>query len=153
MVTVSFVLTEPEFTRTWRGSLIRQPTFVFGVAFFVVLLVVGLVTVAAVAGVAAVGLVWAALYATFMPSVRWRRVSDLAANEFTYVFDDETFQSSGAGASSTVPWSAIRAAARVGAVYTLTAENGTMIFVPSRAFAAPADEQTYRELVTAHVSG
>jgi hypothetical protein len=153
VVSVRFVLTQAEFVTATRGYLLRQRKLMVLVGLSVVFLVIAIATGQSFAIAAFVTLVvFEALLIVLLPVVLWRKVRAIADNELTYEFGPENIDMTAGGElHSTVPWSYIASVRRMGDVYVLVTATRQQIIVPRRAFDPPADEQTFDDLVAAHV--
>ena len=153
MVEVRFTPTESEVTGALRAEMARGRLMVVLYVLIVLLFVLGIaVGDKIVAGVTVIfGPLLVAVLLVVMPVRSWDQLSSMVG-EFTYTFADESVETVTPEATATAQWSLFTGAFRTRRAYVLKMKGQTRLIVPIRAFATPADEQAFRELVNRKVS-
>jgi hypothetical protein len=148
MIEVRFTPTRAEVTGPARAELMRKPAMIAICVIVVAGLVFGIATAdpAAIAGFAVCAL-YVGYVIVSIPARAWRRYTEVAPGEVTYRIGEDGLQASVTSTSSTSDWTLFCGASRSGDVYVVRMKGNRRLMIPTRAFAAPADEQAFRELV------
>jgi hypothetical protein len=153
MVKVQFTLTAAEAYGIQRRVFLRARNVWWFLLFELAIAIVGIIVSSTV--LIAIGGAGALIYAVqiwwWRPQQMWRRQA-LMRSEQTLTISDEGIAIQYAGAASTTQWSFWNRARLIGDAYVLQGNARGYTLIPRRAFASPADETRFRELVAAHTS-
>jgi hypothetical protein len=152
VVTVRFTLSKAEaFACQRRVQLRHRSTWIY-ISVGAVIAIVGVVL--AIGEVAAFGAIFAVGFLAdgllIKPGVVWRRQPAMRTEQAITVSDSGVGLEL-AGVKSRTEWSYWSRAGLVGDAYVIFGRQRGFAQIPRRAFGSPADEQRFRELLTAHL--
>jgi hypothetical protein len=151
VVTVRFTFSEPENRRAMLYIALRSRAAVGMLALGIGLLAVGLsssrTAVIAIGGAELA--YWLGLVAV-MPRVGARRLT-ATASEQTMSFSDDGVNAANADGEGSFEWRHWTRWMQTGDLYVLKGARRAFTFIPRRAFASPAAESEFRELLGRHI--
>jgi len=151
-VTLRFTLTRSEMCSCHRRLQARGWRNWTFVAVGIVFAVLGVVDSAA--WLIIFGVAYALLYAAgiwlIAPRIIWRRTPQIRAEQAVTVSDAGILMT-WTNASTRTDWSFWRKLRMIGDAYVLQGRPRGLCVIPRRAFASPADERRFRDLLAEHV--
>ncbi len=151
MITVRFTFSQSENRRAMMFVALRSRSTRAMLALGLALVAVGLgIGKTAVLVIGAAELVYWLGLVVIMPRYGARRLT-AAASEQTMSFSDDGVTAANASGEGRLDWRDWKRWMQTGDLYVLTGAPRAFTFVPRRAFASPAAESEFRQLLSRHI--
>lgn len=152
-VAVEFTLTEGEFVSAQRQMMARSLLVAVASGVMLAIVIAGIATLSGYA--IGIGVAWFILVAAMFyqgPKMAWRRNPAVQTSQ-RHTFSEEGATLTFLGRQNEVDWKYFTRVVRSSHLYQLLRGRQFGLVVPRRAFATPADEQFFMDLLQRHVRG